>query len=619
MPLIHETETLNDTSMMFQNENRGEYQTTNTSIPALGDLSPKHKQALGLHTVNGSNFKGQQSPLQLTSMLNSLTLSQDNQAVANMRNYNGPFVLILRNLPNEISLRECHAVFALAHNILSMELVKSENSEKDEPFLKVQIDSLVNAASYAMILSSKSDIFGPDCPMKSYVELFDQPTNQQVPYNELSQLNQSYRLGSDLNNLHNFKNIIPLAANSNIPSVFDGSTLPKKSRFSFSDNFSNESNLVNNTTENQHVSTGNSLNPQGSQSIPGHPQSFQELSATSSMQQGNVGKSILMMESDDINDAIWGSNGITFNNATTGSNSTVPMFEWNSGGSRKQNNLFGFSQQTNNMPNQSVQGSTAQLSNISSDGYLPANNNISSFGIPPSVNSSTQQMLSPLDSTLPANQHHPNISSQSSTFNINDKLSTDSQAAKNQSQTPHRMQPMRNTRNSQESIGLQKNSSTPSLSYSNLANTGAISQADLSLLAKVPPPANPADQNPPCNTLYVGNLPSDATEQELRQLFSVQQGFRRLSFRNKNNNGNGHGPICFVEFDDVSFATRALAELYGSQLPSATVSNKGGIRLSFSKNPLGVRGPNNRRNTSTPTLNGSSNSNNYSYIGNYGK
>ena len=53
--------------------------------------------------------------------------------------------------------------------------------------------------------------------------------------------------------------------------------------------------------------------------------------------------------------------------------------------------------------------------------------------------------------------------------------------------------------------------------------------------------------------------------------------------------------MCFVEFDDVSFATRALAELYGRQLPRSTVSSKGGIRLSFSKNPLGVRGPNSRR------------------------
>lgn len=166
---------------------------------------------------------------------------------------------------------------------------------------------------------------------------------------------------------------------------------------------------------------------------------------------------------------------------------------------------------------------------------------------------------------------------------------------------------------------------------------------DLSLLARVPPPANPADQNPPCNTLYVGNLPPDATEAELRSLFSPQKGFRRLSFRTKNqsltnapgssnaqNSNHNHGPMCFVEFEDVAHATRALAELYGRALPRPNGSNgKGGIRLSFSKNPLGVRGPGNPRRTSTnqiSTSSGASQSSNSSQnlngssngLGNYG-
>lgn len=149
---------------------------------------------------------------------------------------------------------------------------------------------------------------------------------------------------------------------------------------------------------------------------------------------------------------------------------------------------------------------------------------------------------------------------------------------------------------------------------------------DLSLLAKVPPPANPADQNPPCNTLYVGNLPPDATEAELRALFSPQKGFRRLSFRTKNQStstnggasGHNHGPMCFVEFDDVLLATEALADLYGSALPRTNGgSSKGGIRLSFSKNPLGVRGPGNPRRTSTNQLN-SANGSTSNGVGNYG-
>lgn len=98
-----------------------------------------------------------------------------------------------------------------------------------------------------------------------------------------------------------------------------------------------------------------------------------------------------------------------------------------------------------------------------------------------------------------------------------------------------------------------------------------------------PPPANPADQHPPCNTLYVGNLPMDASEDELRKIFQPARGYRRMCFRTKAN-----GPMCFVEFEDIVWASKALKDLYGVMLPN---SKKGGIRLSFSKNPLGVRNP----------------------------
>jgi hypothetical protein len=111
------------------------------------------------------------------------------------------------------------------------------------------------------------------------------------------------------------------------------------------------------------------------------------------------------------------------------------------------------------------------------------------------------------------------------------------------------------------------------------------------------PPVNPADQNPPCNTLYVGNLPMDTSEDELKAVFSKTRGYKRLCFRTKQN-----GPMCFVEFEDTSFATKALNELYGYMLHNSV---KGGIRLSFSKNPLGVRSGQNAgmgpSSASTPT------------------
>jgi hypothetical protein len=89
------------------------------------------------------------------------------------------------------------------------------------------------------------------------------------------------------------------------------------------------------------------------------------------------------------------------------------------------------------------------------------------------------------------------------------------------------------------------------------------------------------DQNPPCNTLYLSNLPPNASEIELKALMVTQNGYKRMCFRTKQN-----GPMCFVEFDDISSATKALHELYGYELSN---SNKKGLRISFSKNPLGVR------------------------------
>ncbi|BGO88607.1 hypothetical protein NBRC10512v2_000223 [Rhodotorula toruloides] len=113
-----------------------------------------------------------------------------------------------------------------------------------------------------------------------------------------------------------------------------------------------------------------------------------------------------------------------------------------------------------------------------------------------------------------------------------------------------------------------------------------------SSLGSIPRTQNPADMNAPKNTLYVGGLPAvlpsltgpfsaSHLEDSLRNAFSRCPGFKRLQFRNKSN-----GPIVFVEFVDTAHATRAMQELYGHTLGGLV---KGGIRLSYSKNPLGVR------------------------------
>lgn len=130
----------------------------------------------------------------------------------------------------------------------------------------------------------------------------------------------------------------------------------------------------------------------------------------------------------------------------------------------------------------------------------------------------------------------------------------------------------------------QRGMQTPNTDYSSsygFSPTSPHNSFSPSARAHQFPPANPADQNPPCNTLYVGNLPLDTSEDELKAIFSKQRGYRRLCFRTKHN-----GPMCFVEFEGITEATRALKELYGHMLHNSV---KGGIRLSFSKNPLGVR------------------------------
>ncbi|KAH8920462.1 hypothetical protein BT69DRAFT_1222805 [Atractiella rhizophila] len=102
---------------------------------------------------------------------------------------------------------------------------------------------------------------------------------------------------------------------------------------------------------------------------------------------------------------------------------------------------------------------------------------------------------------------------------------------------------------------------------------------------------NPGDNNPPISTLYIG-LPSvlpstsgpqsaQALEDSLRNLFSHCPGYRRLSFRQKANNN-----ICHVEFDSVEHASRTKDALQGNTLGGLV---KTGIRISYSKNPLGIR------------------------------
>ncbi|KAJ4479136.1 hypothetical protein J3R30DRAFT_3702205 [Lentinula aciculospora] len=135
-------------------------------------------------------------------------------------------------------------------------------------------------------------------------------------------------------------------------------------------------------------------------------------------------------------------------------------------------------------------------------------------------------------------------------------------------------------------------------STSNFASQTPASNLNISHLSSMlsstlPGLVSGVDQNPPINTLYVGNLPisppplgypPDILEESLRELFRTRPGYKRISYKQKST-----GPMCFVEFEDVNAATRTINELYGNTLNGLVKG--GGIRLSYSKNPLGIRTP----------------------------
>ncbi|KAI0970243.1 hypothetical protein F4678DRAFT_134265 [Xylaria arbuscula] len=89
------------------------------------------------------------------------------------------------------------------------------------------------------------------------------------------------------------------------------------------------------------------------------------------------------------------------------------------------------------------------------------------------------------------------------------------------------------------------------------------------------------EANPPCNMLYIANLPTDMSEEKVKSMVVERRGYKRMCLRT-----NQKGTMCFVEFENEAFATRALHELDRQALNEGV---KRPIRFTFSKNALGVR------------------------------
>ncbi|OMO82739.1 hypothetical protein COLO4_22867 [Corchorus olitorius] len=93
-------------------------------------------------------------------------------------------------------------------------------------------------------------------------------------------------------------------------------------------------------------------------------------------------------------------------------------------------------------------------------------------------------------------------------------------------------------------------------------------------------PVQNTKDNPPCNTLFIGNLTENINEEELRGLFSAQPGFKQMKILRQERH-----TVCFIEFEDVNTATNVHHTLQGAVIPSSSV----GMRIQYSKNPFGKR------------------------------
>lgn len=92
-------------------------------------------------------------------------------------------------------------------------------------------------------------------------------------------------------------------------------------------------------------------------------------------------------------------------------------------------------------------------------------------------------------------------------------------------------------------------------------------------------PTQPAI-NPPCPTLFIANLGSTCSEEELTQVFSRCQGFLKLKMQIR-----GGLPVAFVDFQDITSSTQALNHLQNTMLQS---SDRGGMCLEYAKARMGL-------------------------------
>ena len=472
-------------------------------------------------------------------------------------------ILKIKNIPNDITLREAFLIFSLCLNDVNfVDIVQEQNNQGSGtcPSIISRFYSSKIASQVFQLLNDKQ-LFGTAFP-RVQCELINGPNNNTGGNITVTSQNKNYNSSNYLfmnpfnDDLHAYSNSI---VTSNLNSKIEhspGISSPKPNKLEdLKLNLTPDINDTLSSINNHHLSMMSSSNNH----ITGWPKEESTPLATPS----NTSQIIR-------NDPLLLNNPISMN-------LTTPILsDWPS-----------------NPPNSASNASFFSINDLT---QTVVGNSYSSAATTTTTSNNNNNI----------NNNNNNINNNNNNNNNNNSNNSNN----NNNNNNHNHNSCNSKPSSNENISTASHSNQPPLmrSQSHQSSTSPKHSTvipDLSLLARVPPPANPADQNPPCNTLYVGNLPPDTTENELRMLFRLQPGFKRLSFRTKQNNGasSHHGPMCFVEFEDVAYATKALAELYGKTLPrqNALNNNKGGIRLSFSKNPLGVRGPGQQRRNNGPS------------------
>ncbi|CAE8614994.1 unnamed protein product, partial [Polarella glacialis] len=104
------------------------------------------------------------------------------------------------------------------------------------------------------------------------------------------------------------------------------------------------------------------------------------------------------------------------------------------------------------------------------------------------------------------------------------------------------------------------------------------------IIVNPPPPAvlpqrGSSGGRHPCDTMFVGNLAPNATEDELGSALACCNGFEKLKFV-----GSGDKVMAWAQFSSVAECAEAMEVLGGSALPSAPSH---ALSCEFAKNSLG--------------------------------